>query len=238
MSLQHELRDTSVRIPELDTTVLGTTQYPVAVRSEGNAENKVLVTFKCADALAAWVVSAGNEAALSRQLPHLDGLVETTTDQTVARRSKSHTIHTVLVAMLAFQSDDKLASLNVPHTDALVERSRCDVEVVWRNGHGGDAILNGEVGDLHVGFEIPETDTPVATTGSNNLSIPGKVERVNILFVAGELVLDCAAGNVPDLVSVSSGCLHVSRQKHTLMTLSSAPVARYCPLGLKQTLRM
>lgn len=42
MSLQHELSDTRVGIPELDTTVFGATQYPVTVWSERNAEHKVL----------------------------------------------------------------------------------------------------------------------------------------------------------------------------------------------------
>jgi len=42
MSLQHELCNTGMGIPELDTTVLGSTQNPVAVWSKRNAEYKVL----------------------------------------------------------------------------------------------------------------------------------------------------------------------------------------------------
>lgn len=199
MSLQHELRDTSVRVPELDTAVLGTTQYPVTVGGKGNAEHKVLVAFESADALAGWLVAAWDEAVVGGQLPHLDRLVETATDEPVARRSKSHTVDTILVTVLAFETDDKLAGLNIPHADALVERSSGDVEVVGGDGHGGDTVLNGEVGDLHVGLEVPETDTAIATTGCNDLAVPGKVQGVNVLLVSSELVLDGAGSNVPDL---------------------------------------
>ena len=188
-------------VPELDATVFGTTEHPVAMRGKRNAEDKVLVALKGADALAAGVVAAGDEAILRRELPHLDCLVQTATDEAVARRRKRHTIDTVLVAVLALESDDKLARLDVPYADALVERSGGNVQVVGRDGHGGDAVLDGEVGDLHVGVEIPETDTPVAATRCNNLAISRKIERVNVLLVTGELVLDATAGNVPDLVA-------------------------------------
>lgn len=43
VSLQHKLCNTCVRIPELDTAVLGTTENPVTVGSEGNAKNEVLI---------------------------------------------------------------------------------------------------------------------------------------------------------------------------------------------------
>lgn len=42
VALQHELRNTRVRIPELDAAVLGTTEHPVTMGSEGNTKNKVL----------------------------------------------------------------------------------------------------------------------------------------------------------------------------------------------------
>lgn len=42
MSLKHELCESGTGIPELDTSVLGARQYPVVVRSEGNAKNEVL----------------------------------------------------------------------------------------------------------------------------------------------------------------------------------------------------
>jgi hypothetical protein len=199
VSLQHELRDTSVRVPELDTTVFGTTQYPVTMWGKRNTEHKVFVTLKSADALAARLVPAWDKAVVGRQLPHLDCLVQTATDKTVSRRSESHTIDAVLVAVLAFEAYDKLSSLDVPDADALVERSGCNVEVVWRDRHSGDTVLNGEIGDLHVGLEIPKTDTPITTTRCNDLAVPGKVQRVDVLLVSSELVLNGAASDIPNL---------------------------------------
>lgn len=83
MTLQHELRDTCMGIPELHTTVFGTRQHPVAVWCKSNTENKVLVTLKCADALATGRVS-GHEACRCSQFPHLDSLVERSRDESTA----------------------------------------------------------------------------------------------------------------------------------------------------------
>ena len=95
VSLQHELSNTRLGVPELDATVLGTAEHPVAMGRKSDAENKVLsrvrsvarvnqettylVAFECADALAAGA-AAGGEAGGRGELPHLDGLVETATD--------------------------------------------------------------------------------------------------------------------------------------------------------------
>lgn len=208
MSLQHELRHTGVRVPELDTTVLGTTQYPVAMGRKCDTKHKVLMALECANALSGRVVCSGDEAVAGGQLPHLDRLVQTATDQTVARRSKCHTVDAILVAMFALKSDDKLAGLNVPHTDTLVERPSGNVKVVGRDGHGGDSVLDGEVGDLHIGLEIPKADTPVATTRGDDLAISSKIERVNVLLVTGKLMLDSTASDIPDLVVMSVIAFH------------------------------
>jgi hypothetical protein len=139
--------------------------------------------------------------------------------------------------MFAFEADDELAGLDIPDADALVEGASGDVKIVGRDGDGGDSVLNGEVADLHVRFKIPETDASIAAAGCDDLAVAGEVQRVDVLLVAGELMLDRTAGDVPDLVHVSVAAIVVfSCSKHTLITLSSAPVARYCPLGLKQTL--
>jgi hypothetical protein len=42
VALQHELRDTSVRVPELHATIFGTAENPVAVGGESDGENEVL----------------------------------------------------------------------------------------------------------------------------------------------------------------------------------------------------
>jgi hypothetical protein len=42
VALKHEHGNSSVRVPELDTSVLRSTENPGAVRGKSNAENKVL----------------------------------------------------------------------------------------------------------------------------------------------------------------------------------------------------
>jgi hypothetical protein len=50
--LKHELRNTCMGIPELNAAVLGTTEHPITMRSESNAEHEILVAFKSAHTLA------------------------------------------------------------------------------------------------------------------------------------------------------------------------------------------
>ena len=138
------------------------------------------------------------------QFPHLDGLIETTTDQAVSRRRKSDRINAVFVAVFALETDNKLIGLNIPYADALVKRTGRDKLVVWRDGHGGDTILDGVIGNLRIRHEIPETHAAIATTRRNDLAISGKVKRVNILLVAGKLMLDFASRNIPHLIAYVS----------------------------------
>jgi hypothetical protein len=42
MPLQHHLRDTGIRIPELHASILGATHDPFAVRGEADAEHVIL----------------------------------------------------------------------------------------------------------------------------------------------------------------------------------------------------
>ena len=42
VALQHELSNAGMRIPELDTAILGAAEHPVAVGREGNTEHKIL----------------------------------------------------------------------------------------------------------------------------------------------------------------------------------------------------
>jgi hypothetical protein len=219
VTLQHKLRDTCVGIPELYTTVLGTGQHPVAVRCEGNAEHEVLVALECADALAAGRVS-GHEACGCGQLPHLDGLVERSRDESTARRSERNTINAVLVAFLTLEANDKRAALDVPNAHALVERTGCDVEVVGGDGDGSDAVFDREVCDLAVGLEIPEADTAVARSGSDDPSVASKVQGIDVLLVTSELVLDGTSLDVPNTNDLVLG---TSRQVLTVRTEAHAP---------------
>lgn len=76
MSLQHELRRTRSRVPELHTPVLGTRQYPVGLGGESNRQNKIAVALEGFDTLATLrtrLVSLTRGA----ELPHFDSPIET-----------------------------------------------------------------------------------------------------------------------------------------------------------------
>jgi hypothetical protein len=156
------------------------------------------VAFECANTLATRLVY-GPEPRPGGNLPHLDRLVETATDQTVARWSKSHTVDTVLVTLFALETHNEISARNVPHADAFVKRSGSNETVVRRNGNGSNSVFYREVGDLLVSLEIPQTDASVTTARGNDLAVAGEVEGVNVLLVAGELVLNLAAVDIPDL---------------------------------------
>ena len=173
------------------------------------------MALKCADALAAGRM-IGEEAAARGQLPHLDGLVKTATNQAVARRRKGNRVDTILVAMLALKAHNQLLGPDIPHADAFVKRSGSDIQIIRRDGYSRHAILNGEVGDLLVRLELPQTHAAVTTAGCNELAVPGEIERVNVLLVSGELMLDLARGNVPHLVR-SSALSHGARKSVYLL---------------------
>ena len=131
MSLEHELSLASSRVPELHTTVLATGHDPLAIGSEGNAEDKVLVSLECLDALAALGLDASTVVKSSIvELPHLDSLVKRTRNEVATIRRESNTVDTVLVALFAFGALDKNTRLGVPNADALIQATGSDEAVV------------------------------------------------------------------------------------------------------------
>lgn len=156
------------------------------------------MAFESAHTLASWAVRR-HEARRRSQLPHLDRLVKTATDEAIARWSKRHTVDAVLVTLLSFEAYNKLSTANVPYTHALVQGTGGDISVVWGDGNGGDTVFDREVCNLLVPLEIPQADAAVSTAGSNDLAVAGKVQGVDVLLVASELVLDLAAVDVPHL---------------------------------------
>jgi hypothetical protein len=202
VALKHKLSLASSRVPELNATVLATGHDPLSIRSESDAEDKVLVALKGLDALAALGLDAGTVVETSVvKLPHLDSLIKRAGDEVTTVRRESHTVDAVLVALLAFGALDEDTGLSIPDADALVQATCGDKAVVGWDGNGGDAIFNLESKDALVLLDIPESDCAVAGAGGDVTTVGGEVERVNILLVAGELVEDALAGNVPDLIS-------------------------------------
>lgn len=71
---------------------------------------------------------------------------------------------------------DEVASGDLPHADALVERSRRHVLGVGRDGDRGNAVFNGQGEDVGRLLDIPESDCTVTTTRGDSSAIAGKVE--------------------------------------------------------------
>jgi hypothetical protein len=202
VTLEHELSLACRRIPELHATILATGHDPLTIGSQSDAEDKVLVTLKGLDALAALGLDTGTVVEASVvELPHLDRLVKRARDKVTTIRREGNTVDAILVALLAFGALDENTSLSIPDADTLVQATCSNEAVVGWDSDGGDAIFNLESKDALVLLDIPEANSAVAGAGGDVTTIGGEVERVNVLFVARELVEDALAGNVPDLIS-------------------------------------
>lgn len=200
MSLQHELRCACPGIPELHAAILGSRQHPVRVRGERNRENKVTVALKRLDALAtlrARLVSLTRGA----ELPHLDSPVETARDEILAVGRESDRVHTILVAVRTFETLNEEARVNVPDTHALIEGACGNKLGVRRDGDSSNAVFYRESESVATLLNIPQANSPVATARGNCPSVASKVQRVNILLVAREVVANRSGLDVPDLCS-------------------------------------
>jgi hypothetical protein len=131
VALKHKLSLASSRVPELNATVLATGHDPLSIRSESDAEDKVLVALKGLDALAALGLDAGTVVETSVvKLPHLDSLIKRAGDEVTTVRRESHTVDAVLVALLAFGALDEDTGLSIPDANALVQATCGDKAVV------------------------------------------------------------------------------------------------------------
>ena len=119
MSLQHELRMASARVPELDTTVLGAREHPFRVRSEGDGEDEVLdlelatrfmtgrglttypVAFQSPDATPAfeWRPLVIRDRPRGVQLPHLDSFVQAAANEFAVVWGESNAINTLRMTL-------------------------------------------------------------------------------------------------------------------------------------------
>lgn len=199
MALEHELGRASAGIPELHAAVLGTGENPVGVGGERNGEDKVAVTLKRLDTLASLGLRVGT-VARSVELPHLDGSVQRTGDKILSVWRERHRVDGVLMSVRSLETLHQEAGVNVPDADALVERTGGDILSVGRNSNSRDAILNSEGQSVGARLNIPKSYGSVAGAGRNGAAVAGKVERVDILLVAREVVANSARRNVPDLV--------------------------------------
>ena len=218
------------------------------------------MAFESTDALATLDGAVRVHAPGNSKLPELDRLVQTATDQVAAVGGKGDRVHTVLVAIWVLQTLHQVTSGGVPHADALVQGTGSHVAAIGGHGYSSNTILDAEGVDKLAIENIPQTNSLVSTTRGDEATITSKVQRVDVLLVSTEDVLDGARVDIPNLVVslsqlffsfplflsffFSSDLLDTSMPvvhfilKLTRICLSSAPVARYLPSGLKQTLRM
>lgn len=155
------------------------------------------MAFKCLDTLAlgARVLRAARRA----KLPHLDRSIQTAADQVFAIGRESDGINRVLVSVGSLQPLDQIACHDVPDANALVQRTGCNELGVGGNGNGRNTILNGKGEGVGALLNIPKTDGSVATARGDGAAIARKVERVNVLFVAREVVADGPGSDIPHL---------------------------------------
>lgn len=99
----------------------------------------------------------------------------------------------------SFQSLDQEASHDVPNADALIQGAGGNELRIGGNGNGGYTILNRKSEGVSALLNIPQTYGPVATTRRNSTTVAGKVERVDILLVAREVVTNGSGSDIPHL---------------------------------------
>ena len=74
----------------------------------------------------------------------------------------------------------------VPHSDALIKRSSCDILSFGRNRYCCDAILDLEVQNLSILLNIPDANSVITTARSDMSTIAGKIEGVDVLVMSGK----------------------------------------------------
>lgn len=177
------------------------------------------------------------------QLPHSYCAIQTARNELSAAGGERHTVNTVFVSWISallFKSLQQVACLHLPDTHALVKTSSSQETVVRRNSDSRDAIFNSEDLDTLVVLNVPKAHGTVSGTRGDVSSIRGIVEGIDVLLMAPEFVPDLAGIDFPDLwrsVNIDTR-LRVKTRILTRITLSSAPVAKKIPSGLKHTLRM
>jgi hypothetical protein len=163
-----------------------------------------LVAFEGTNALAAFHGAVRVHSSGNGELPELDSLVQTTTDQVAAIRREGNRVHTVLVAIWVLQTLHQVASGSVPNANALIQRAGRHVAAIGGHGHSSDTILNAQGVDKLAIENVPQTNGLVTTARGDEAAVTSKVQGVDILLVSTEDVLDGACVDVPNLDGASS----------------------------------
>jgi hypothetical protein len=148
------------------------------------------------------------------------------------------TINTVCVAIYSF---DQIARKSIPHPYTLIERSSRNQIAFRRYRYTCDTIFNAQGDTILTGIHVPHSHSTINTTRHKISTITRDVHRANFLLMAIEFLSDNMICDIPNLLSAISMSVTTKKSREyilTLTSLSSAPVIRYLPLGLKHMLRM
>lgn len=156
------------------------------------------MTFKSLHATAA-LRPGISESAWSAKLPHLDRLVKTATDQIFPVRRECHAVNTVFVAIWSLEAFEQIALVDVPDTNALIQRASSDILSVGRDGDSCHAVFYRERERVAPSLDVPQANSSVAATRGDSTAIPSEVQRVDVLFVTRECVTDGSGLDIPDL---------------------------------------
>ena len=103
------------------------------------------------------------------------------------------------MSIRTFKSFDEEAGVNVPDSDTLVKRASGDILCVGGDGDGRDTVFNGQGQCICPLFDVPKSNRSVAAAGGDRSAIPSKVEGVNVLLVAREMIANRSLCNIPNL---------------------------------------
>ena len=102
-------------------------------------------------------------ATRTRELPHLDCLVQAAAHEITAVGRKRHAVNTVLVPVWAFKAFAQVTSLNVPNANALVERAGSNVLGIGRDGDRGHPVFDAQDKNHAASLDVPKSHGTVST---------------------------------------------------------------------------
>ena len=177
------------------------------------------------------------------EVPKLQCLVQASTHKALSVRGESNTVDAIPVST---QPLHQLSSRDIPDAHNCVQAPGSDVLTIRTDGNGGDTsvivqwivIIDSKNFRGSVNH-IPNPGGFIARSRNDKPSIGGEIKRVDFLLVTIKNVADALLCDIPDLGHMSVGNQETPESRwRTRICLSSAPVARYLPSGLKQTLRI
>jgi hypothetical protein len=248
MTLQHELRLCGACIPEAHPTILRARHDPVPIVRRRHRQHEVLMGDEVHRRLdRPLIVVLPSSTGHRTDVPVFERLVERGADEALAVDRKRDRVHAIPVPAELLK---QLAGVSIPDADDGVQRAGGDEAVVRGDGHGCDAgidlgfvdredALDG-AGRIWLARHVPDPSGTVARARDNEATVLGELEGVDVLRVAVKHLGNTLLFDVPNLPKMFSH-RHISLAQFRTLTrirVSSAPVAKNLPSGLKQTVRM